>query len=87
MVSNRRFRAQYAMVEPFSNRKRKDYPGQATIIFYMNDGNDASGTLSITWRRKLIAQWLASTRRDLRHGYDGIRRGLAKICLAVTTQE
>ncbi len=35
--------AQYAMVERFQIEKGKDYPGQATIIFYMNDGNDASG--------------------------------------------
>jgi hypothetical protein len=33
---------QYAMVERFQVEKSKDYPGQATIIFYMNDGNDAN---------------------------------------------
>jgi len=31
---------QYAMVERFQIEKGKEYPGQATIIFYMNDGND-----------------------------------------------
>jgi len=33
--------AQYAMVERFKVESGKEYPGKATVIFYMNDGNDA----------------------------------------------
>ena len=32
---------QYAMVERFRFEERKEYPGKATVIFYMNDGNNA----------------------------------------------
>jgi len=32
---------QYAMVERFHFEEGKEYPGKATVIFYMNDGNNA----------------------------------------------
>src|SRR5262249_11845916 len=35
---------QYAMAERFRVEAGKEYPGNATIIFYMNDGNKAKET-------------------------------------------
>ena len=35
---------EYAMVERFRVEEAKEYPGNATVIFYMNDGNKAKET-------------------------------------------